>query len=123
MYRRHRNREKMVLAVRVVGKTADGIEFDELTHTIDISTTGARVGGVFHLKLRKGDVIEIRRYQRRARFRVVWIGQPGTLRFGHVGVQGIDMLPNFWGLELPNTGEAATPIPICKESAEREATG
>lgn len=121
MYRRHRTREKMVLAVRVVGKTTGGIEFDELTHTIDIAVNGARLGGLFHLKLRKGDVIEIRRHQRRAKFRVVWVGEQGTPRYGHVGVQGIDMLPNFWGLELPSTGEAATPIPVQKESPERAA--
>ena len=121
MYRRHRTREKMVLAVRVVGKTTGGIEFDELTHTIDIAVNGARLGGLFQLKLRKGDVIEIRRHQRRAKFRVVWVGEQGTPRYGHVGVQGIDMLPNFWGLELPSTGEAATPIPVQKESPERAA--
>lgn len=123
MYRRKRNREKMVLAVRVSGKTVNGVEFDELTHTIDIAVNGARLGGMFHLKLRKGDVIEIRRHQRRARFRIVWIGEPQTPRYGHIGVQGIDMLPNFWGLELPNTGEVATPMPIRKESTETRATG
>ena len=123
MYRRHRNREKMVLAVRVAGKTADGVDFEELTHTVDISTTGARLGGLFHLRLRQGDVVEIRRHQRRAKFRVAWVGEAGTPRYGHVGVQGIDMLPNFWGLELPNTGEAAAPIPIRKQSCETRAAG
>ena len=123
MYRRYRTREKMVLAVRVVGTTSDGIDFDELTHTIDISTTGARLGGLFDVKLQKGEVIEIRRHQRRAKFRVIWIGGPGTPRFGHVGVKGIDMLPNFWGLELPTSGETATPIAIHKESRETRAAG
>jgi hypothetical protein len=123
MYRRNRTREKMVLAVRVVGTTSDGLDFDELIHTIDISTTGARLGGLFHLKLRKGDTVEVRRVQRRARFRVVWVGETGTPRFGHVGVQGIDMLPNFWGLELPNTGEVATKIPIPNQDGETRAAG
>ena len=121
MYRRFRNREKMVLAVRVIGKTADGVRFDELTHTIDISTTGARLGGLFHLKLQDGDMIELRRLQRRGMFRVIWIGEPGTPRYGHVGVKGIDMLPNFWGLELPATGETAPSIPIQKHDRERVA--
>jgi hypothetical protein len=105
MYRRNRNREKMVLAIRVSGRTVDGIEFDELTHTIDIAVNGARLGGLQRFRLRKGDVLDVRRHQRRAKFRVVWIGEPGTTRYGHVGVQGINMLPNFWGLELPDTGE------------------
>ncbi len=123
MYRRYRTREKMVLAVRVLGKTAEGVPFDELTHTVDISTTGARLGGLFQWKLQKGDVVEIRRQQRRAKFRVVWVGDAGTPRYGHVGVQGIDMMPNFWGLELPNTGEVATKIPIHKEKRETRAAG
>ncbi len=107
MYRRNKNREKMVLAVRVIGKTQDGQEFDELTHTIDIAVNGARLGGMHRLQLRKGDIIEVRRHQRRAKFRIVWIGEQGTPRFGHVGIQGIDMFPNFWGLDLPNQGEVA----------------
>lgn len=121
MYRRQKNREKMVLAVKVSGKTADGRQFEELTHTIDIAVNGARLGGLFGLNLRKGDVIEVRRLQRHAKFRVVWVGEPGSPRYGHVGVQGINMLPNFWGLDLPNTGEAATSIPLQKESPERRA--
>jgi hypothetical protein len=110
MYRRNRNREKMVLAVRVSGKTTDGREFDELTHTIDIAVNGARLGGMQQLKLNKGDIVEVKRHQRKAKFRVVWIGESGTARHGHVGIQSINMLPNFWGLELPEQGEVAATI-------------
>lgn len=123
MYRRHRNREKMVLAVRVSGKNADGVEFDELTHTIDIAVNGARLGGLQRFKLRKGDVLDVRRHQRRAKFRVVWIGEAGTTRYGHVGVQGINMLPNFWGLDLPDRGENAAPISSQNASHETRASG
>src|SRR3954462_5604613 len=111
MYRRNRNREKMVLAVRVSGWTTDGREFDELTHTIDIAVNGARLGGMQQLKLNKGDIVEVKRQQRKAKFRVVWIGEHGTARYGHVGIQAINMLPNFWGLELSEKGEVAAPIP------------
>ena len=111
MYRRNRNREKMVLAVRVSGRTADGHEFDELTHTVDISVSGGRLGGMQSLNLRKGDIVEVKRHQRKAKFRVVWIGEAGTSRFGHVGIQGINLLPNFWGLDLPEQGEVAHSIP------------
>ena len=123
MYRRYRNREKMVLAVRVSGRTADGVVFDELTHTIDIANNGGRLGGMQNLSLRQGDIVEVRRYQRRARFRVVWIGEAGTPRFGHVGLQGINMPPNFWGLELPDRGETAAPIPSKIGSGETMAMG
>jgi hypothetical protein len=110
MYRRHRDREKMVLAVHISGKTADGVAFDLLTHTIDISDNGGRLGGMQDLKIRQGEILEVRRKQRKARFRVVWIGQPGTRRFGHIGIQAIGHVPNFWGFDLPVRGEAATTL-------------
>lgn len=123
MYRRNRNREKMVLAVRVIGRTADGQEFDELTHTIDIAVNGGRLGGMQRLKLRQGEILEVRRQQRKARFRVVWIGEAGTSRFGHVGIQAIDVLPNFWGLDLPHRGETAASIPVNIVVGESTAAG
>ena len=123
MYRRKRNREKMVLAVRVNGRTADGLEFDELTHTIDIATNGARLGGMQRVKIRAGDVVEVKRHQRKAKFRVVWIGEQGTSRFGHVGIHAVSALPNFWGLDLPEKGEVAQPIPTHSVRDETRRTG
>jgi hypothetical protein len=40
----------------------------------------------------------------------VWIGKTGTQRYGHVGLQGVRMPPNFWGLDLPQHGE--TPMAV-----------
>jgi len=100
----------MVLAVRISGKTADGVHFDELTHTIDISDNGGRLGGMQRFKIRQGEILEVRRKQNKGRFRVVWIGQPGTQRFGHIGIQAIGSVPNFWGLDLPVHGEVAASI-------------
>jgi hypothetical protein len=101
----------MVLAVRVAGKTANGREFDELTHTIDIAIGGARLGGMQSLQLNVGEIVEVRRQGRKAKFRVVWIGQPDTRRYGHVGLQALNAPPNFWGLELPIKGEAPIAVP------------
>jgi hypothetical protein len=112
MYRRIRNREKMVLAVRVSGQTADGEKFNALTHTVDIAISGGRLGGMFHLRLREGDVIEVRRNGRKGTFRVVWIGEPDSNRYGHVGIQAVRVPPNFWGLELPEKGEATRPFSL-----------
>jgi hypothetical protein len=33
------------------------------------------------------------------------------------------MLPNFWGLELPSSGEVATPISVHKENRETRVAG
>jgi hypothetical protein len=102
----------MVLAVRVSGQTADGENFNALTHTIDIAISGGRLGGMFHLQLREGDLVEVRRNSHKGTFRVVWIGEPGSHRFGHVGIEAVRVPSNFWGLELPEKGEAARPFTI-----------
>ena len=106
MYRRRRNRVKMVLAVRVVAAGKNGPQFDELTHTLDIAMDGARLGGMERVPIHKGDVIELRRKARHGRFRVMWVGEKGTPRSGQVGVHAIDAPPDFWGIEVPLQGEA-----------------
>ena len=112
MYRRRRNRVKMVLAVRVVGSSNIGDPFDELTHTLDIAADGARLGGMERVPVRKGDIIELRRKTRHGRFRVMWVGEKGTPRSGHVGVRAVDAHPDFWGVEVPVQGEAPNaPVP------------
>ena len=122
MYRRRRNRVKMVLAVRVVGSSKNGPQFDELTHTLDIAMDGARLGGMERVPLHKGDVIELRRKMRHGRFRVMWVGEKGTPRSGHVGLHAIDAPPDFWGLEVPVQGEA-TVLPVPGQgSAEQQAS-
>jgi len=110
MYRRKRNRVKMVLAVRVVGQSASGAAFDELTHTLDVAIGGARLGGLQRLPLQPGDVIEVRRRNRKANFTVMWVGEPGTPRTGQVGLHSFDAPSDFWGVEVPVEGEA--PIPV-----------
>jgi len=101
----------MVLGVRVLGSGKNGSQFDELTHTLDIALDGARLGGMERLPLKPGDVIELRRKNRRANFRVMWVGAPGTPRTGHVGLHAIEIHPDFWGIEVPRQGEAS-PIPV-----------
>jgi len=121
MYRRKRNRLKMVLAVRAKGQGSNGIEFDELTHTLDIAADGVRLGGMDRLSLNPGDIVELRRKTRRATFRVAWVGEPGTARTGHVGLHALDIHPDFWGLEVPAQGEVAIPVSVHSAHPEHHA--
>jgi len=114
MYRRKRNRVKMVLGVRASGQASSGLQFDELAHTLDIAIGGVRLGGMNRIQLQPGDVIEIRRQSRKARFKVAWVGAPGSPRDGQIGLQGIDASPNFWGLEVPVEGEVPVTLPVSK---------
>jgi hypothetical protein len=101
----------MVLAVRIIGRDAEGKKIDHLTHTLDISANGVRVGGMNAISLKKGDVVQVQRKRRKASFKVTWLGENGTQRTGHVGLQSIDASPEFWGLELPHDGEQSVTLP------------
>jgi hypothetical protein len=107
MLRRVKKRVKMVLSVRATGRDASGAPFNLLTHTLDIALSGVRIGGI-SAKLKLGDVVEIQRKHRKARFKVAWIGENGTPRTGHVGLEAVDPDFNIWDLELPAEGETVS---------------
>jgi hypothetical protein len=69
-----------------------------LAHTVDISVTGARIGGL-RQQLQPGKVINLQRGSQRAKFRVVWIRQLGEDEI-QVGVESVDAHSNFWGVDL-----------------------
>ena len=114
MFRRKHNRVRMVLGVRAIGNGAGDAAFDELTHTLDIGMGGARLGGMENFPGKAGDVIEIRRRYCRGKFKVMWVGEPGSERAGQVGLQAVDAPKDFWGLQVPFEGEI-----ILRTSADR----
>ena len=68
---RKQDRVKAVLPVRVRGTDADGSSFEELAHTLDLTTTGARLGAI-HRKLNVRDTLVILFRQRRLEFTIMW---------------------------------------------------
>lgn len=70
-----------------------------LVHTIDVSDSGARLGGLKE-HLNPGEVIEIHCGARKAPFRVVWVGWPGTATEDQAGVQCVVPGENIWQLDL-----------------------
>jgi hypothetical protein len=76
-------------------------------YTVDISSTGARIGGLKHLP-QIGDLVEIEIQTKREVCRVVWVGEPGTQSEGHMGivVEGNHAL--FASSILQQTAKAAT---------------
>jgi hypothetical protein len=123
MYRRKKNRVKMVLAIRIAGRDISGNKFEVLTHTLDISLTGVRVGGMEKTLLEKGDVVEVQRKHRKAKFKVAWVGENGSQRTGHVGLQSVDAPREFWALDLPDQGELPATLPPQRSSEPRAKTG
>ncbi|HLJ27430.1 MAG TPA: PilZ domain-containing protein [Candidatus Angelobacter sp.] len=91
-------RRKVVLALHVVRRSS-GVK--QLAHTLDVTETSARLGGLNFL-LEPGEVIEIRRGAAKARFEVVWVGAPASSLDGQAGVRSLEPFKSIWGVDLPD---------------------
>src|SRR6185312_15593070 len=64
-------RTKMVAPIRVWGSDSTGKIFNILAHTLDVSTSGARIGGV-KVPLGVGDAVTVQYKQQKGLYKVVW---------------------------------------------------
>jgi hypothetical protein len=90
-------RRKVVLAVIVIRHQG---QERQLAHTLDLTATSARLGGLASL-LEPGEIIEVQRGGVKARFEVVWMGAPGSAMAGQAGVRGLDRNKAIWNVDLP----------------------
>jgi hypothetical protein len=86
-------RRKMVLPVKV---SVDKVT--HLAHTLDITSTGARLVA-YQTPLQSGMIIGLQRGAKKAKFRVEWIKQlaPNELQ---AGIELLKPQSNFWGVDL-----------------------
>ena len=103
--RRRHKRKKVILPVRLSRGDANGQAAGQFLHTIDITETGARVGGL-HTVIEPGQLITLQRGQAKARFRVIWTKQlsPSEL---HAGIESAELDKNIWGFDLQDPEETA----------------
>ena len=109
VHKRRKRREKRIKAELPVHlrRSATG-EVYQLAHTVDISTSGARLAGLTeHMEL--GEVLEIRCGSREATFQVVWAGSPGTAGHGQVGVECLTPEANIWELDASQQMDELAP--------------
>ena len=66
--------------------------------TLDVAGRGARISGVKYAG-NPGDTVVVERGNVRARFKVAWVGAPGTVRDGQLGLQSIEPVLGLWGIE------------------------
>jgi hypothetical protein len=69
--------------------------------TYEISLIGVRLvapQGITQV----GQVVSLQRHGRRARFKVIWIGTPGTPHEGQVGVETLEPHNVIWDNEIKN---------------------
>jgi hypothetical protein len=91
--RRTQSRKKMVLPVKVsIGNTT------VVTHTLDVTNTGARIGGL-HEELQPGQTVLLQRGPKKARFRVVWVQRRSPKEI-HAGLECLEPQGGFLGIDL-----------------------
>ncbi len=110
-YKRRQKRIRMNLPVQICRPATR--EDSWPAQTVDISVLGSRLMGAGG-RLRLGEVIEICCRQRRAVFRVVWVGDPGTPTEGQSGVECLNPENNIWDLDL---SEQTDDEPLLQEIA------
>lgn len=100
------------------GKDSSGQAFEELVHTLDVTSEGVRLGAV-RRELAPLDEVTIFFRQRKIQCRVVWLKKmKGTSEF-QVGLQAISEERDAWGLNLPaqkNQPATATPAAVSHAS-------
>src|SRR6266566_9992597 len=67
--------------------------------TYEISTTGARLVAPPGIK-RVGQIIWMQRQNRRAKYKVIWIGEPDSSLAGQVGVETLEPANVIWENEI-----------------------
>jgi len=116
-------RVPMQLEVRVWGMDVAGKPFFQNARTIEVSAKGARLAGVTCLN-RIGEVIGVQHGSQKARFRVVWIGEPNTAEQGQIGIACLDPDKCIWAEALQETArkpvvpsqDLAPPAPLPAEA-------
>ena len=102
MGERRKPRIKMVVPVRVWGMDSSGKPFNVLGYTLNVSTSGARIGGV-KVAIGVGDAVTVQYKQKKALFKVAWIGRPGDKTEDQIGVALLEPEQKIWSeIEQPS---------------------
>lgn len=88
----YRREERIPLQVSalVSGLDRRGRAFIQQAKTVDISSVGARITGLSY-QLDPGTILSIQLGDRKARFQVLWVGEPGSPREGEIGLKCVEV--------------------------------
>jgi hypothetical protein len=113
---RRGSRTKAVLPVRVKGKDTCGLPFEDLVHTLDVTTTGVRLGSV-RRELSVLEEVTLFFRKRKIQFRVVWTKKlKGTSEF-QVGLQAMTQEREAWGMSFSDIQDQATPSAAASQAS------
>ncbi len=97
-------RKKVVLPVTIIRHNGDQ---RQLAHTLDLSETSARLGGL-SMVLEPGEMVEVQRGQLSAKFQVFWMGAPGSAMEGQAGIRSMEPEKMIWGVPATEPSEPVT---------------
>ena len=103
MSRRREPRLELNLEVKVWGMDRHGKPFLQNARTLDVTKLGARLLGVDCVTL--GETIGIQNADRKARFKVVWIGRENTPKAGQIGVHCLEPDKEVFGSQSQSSAE------------------
>ncbi|HWR36062.1 MAG TPA: PilZ domain-containing protein [Clostridia bacterium] len=88
----YRREERVPLQVPalVSGLDRGGRAFIQQARTLDISSVGARISGLTY-QLDLGSILSVQLGDRKARFQVLWVGEPGSERDGEIGLKCVEV--------------------------------
>src|SRR5437868_10062925 len=94
-----------------------------MAHTLNVNHSGARLGGV-RVLLPIDEIVGVQYKHKKARFKVVWLGKPGTKSQEQLGVTRMAGEPEIWPVELPTleiNDNYEAPPPLKKKDEKRYA--
>jgi hypothetical protein len=94
-----RRERRLHIAIPVKVFSSGGTTDAQTCCTYDISPRGARLVAPQGVR-EVGQVVSLQRLSRRAAYKVVWIGKPGTSRQGQVGLTAINPNNVIWEHEI-----------------------
>jgi len=98
MDRRRETRVDTALPVRIWGVDSYCRPFMQLASVRNISSLGAVLQNV-RSKVNPGEILDVQYDGQKAQFRVIWMGQSGTMEAGEVGLQRLPEEPYIWDID------------------------
>ena len=91
--------------VRIFGLDPSGQAVNVSAWTVDVSRHGARIRGVRDWSA-PGETVGVRHGVEKARFKIVWVGAPGTPHQGQIGLRCVEEGKYIWGIAAPEAAAA-----------------
>jgi hypothetical protein len=89
----------MAVPIRIIATEADGSVRTLLGCTLDASSVGARLGGVYET-LEVGQIVTLQYRHRRCPYLVRWVGERGSANATQIGLECLEPGKNIWGVEF-----------------------